>query len=411
VAGFYFVIVIPGLHTSLDRLVSQHARAIAETRPTEATARALARKLDMEVRFEGPDTTWSTDADVPTMEGLTRLRAHHPFTHSFSPRHTYYVASTPRGNYIFSRTFGARFGHAHNHMLLMLLILMIGVFVTAYLVLQRALRPLRLLTAGVTQVGEGHLDVVVPKQSEDEFGALTDAFNHMARRVRDMVRARDQLLLDVSHELRSPITRVKVALAMLPESPQKLAMTSDVDEMEAMVSELLELERLRGGHGIQAARCDLIALVLEMVERYRDRAPGVRLGQAPSTLWLDLDRDRVRTVLRNLLENAVKFSLPDSRPVEITVVEHEQEIAVRISDDGPGIPAGDAERLFEPFFRLDRSRSKKTGGYGLGLSICKRIMEAHGGTITTEAREERGATFVLTFPRPVSGRNPETAAP
>lgn len=396
VGGFYYLIVIPSIHSSMDRLVGRHTRMIAESHPTREQAIELARKLDFEVRFEGPEGTWATDESVPTRAQLVHVWPRTPFAHFLIPKHNYYVVVTPRGSYTFERTFSDHFRNAHSHMLVMLLILMLGVFATAYLVMRNALRPLRLLEAAVHQVGEGQLDVTVRKQSDDEFGVLTDAFNQMARRVRAMIHSRDQLLLDVSHELRSPLTRMKVALAIMPDTPQRQSMTADVAEMEIMVGEVLELERLRGGHGIQTAQADLVALVRELAERFTDRAPGVVVN-APASAWIRIDRERVKTVLRNLLENAVKFSLPDSRPVEVTIHEEPDAVRVRVADDGPGIPEGVADTLFEPFYRLDPSRSKKTGGYGLGLSICRRIMEAHGGAIAIEPRTGRGATFVLTF--------------
>ena len=108
----------------------------------------------------------------------------------------------------------------------------------------------------------------------------------------------------------------------------------------------------------------------------------------------------MRTVFRNLLENAVKYSFSDSRPVELSVVQGTDGVTIRVTDDGPGIPEGDQAQLFDPFFRVDRSRSKKTGGYGLGLSIAKRIEEAHSGTIAVENNGPRGAAFVVTLPLP-----------
>jgi signal transduction histidine kinase len=399
VAGFYFMIIIPGIHHSIDGIVSRHVRMIAENRPTLAQAREIAAKLDMDVRFEGRTGSWTTDEAIPTHAALARMRGQGHRFGLFLPRNAYYLIVTPDGTWIFSRRFGARFARAHNHMVVMLLVLMAGVFATAYTVMRKALRPLRLLETGVREVGEGNLEVVVHKQSDDEFGVLTDAFNQMARRVRAMLRSRDQLLLDVSHELRSPLTRMKVALAMMPESAQRASMAADVAEMETMVTELLELERLREGHGIQTAQTDLVALVREMADRFADRPPGVRVTRAPAGAPAEIDRERIRTVLRNLLENAIKFSLPDSRAVEIAMSEDADGYRIEVSDDGSGIPAGAADTLFEPFFRLDPSRSKKTGGYGLGLSICKRIMEAHGGTIAVAPRPGRGATFVLTLPR------------
>lgn len=277
-------------------------------------------------------------------------------------------------------------------MLWLLLLFVAGVLLAAYAVLQRLLRPLRSLHEGVTRLSEGHLDVALPNRTRDEFGVLTEAFNQMVGRIRDMLRARDQLLLDVSHELRSPLTRMKVALALLPEGDKKRSLATDVAEMEAMITELLELERLRDGRGIRTSRQDLAPILRELAESFQDRAPGVRLFPLP-----EIDPDRIRTVLRNLLENAIKYSLPDSGPVEVSVIDQGETVVVRVTDDGPGIPESDLPQLFEPFFRVDRSRSKKTGGYGLGLSICKRIMEAHGGGISVTNNSGRGASFLLTF--------------
>jgi signal transduction histidine kinase len=138
---------------------------------------------------------------------------------------------------------------------------------------------------------------------------------------------------------------------------------------------------------------------------YSSDQPGVRL-LAPPEIWLDIDREKIRIVLRNLLENARKFSLPDSGPVEITVETDAGNTTVRVCDDGPGIPESDLPNLFEPFYRVDRSRSRKTGGYGLGLSICKRIMEAHGGSISVTNNPGRGASFDLVFNKLAAG-NPQ----
>jgi len=171
-----------------------------------------------------------------------------------------------------------------------------------------------------------------------------------------------------------------------------------VIEMEAMITEILELERLRDGRGIRTERQDLMPILHEIVASFEDRPPGVRIVSAPHQLLLDIDGDRIRTILRNLLENAVKYSLPDSGPVEISFAETADTVIVRVTDDGPGIPEADLGSLFEPFFRVDRSRSKKSGGYGLGLSICKRILEAHGGGIEVENNVgKRGACFTLTL--------------
>jgi signal transduction histidine kinase len=287
----------------------------------------------------------------------------------------------------------------HERLLGLLLVVIVAVVLTAHAFLRHLLRPLRILSEGVARLGEGELDVQLPRRTPDEFGRLTDAFNHMVGRVREMIGARDRLLIDVSHELRSPLTRMKVTLEFLPADEQRARLAGDITEMERMVTALLELERLRMGRGITTAREDLTATLREVAQTIEDHPPGVRVVSPSREIFADVDGEKVRIVLRNLVENAIKYSLPDSRPVEITIVEHAETVVVRVTDDGVGIPACDAERVFEPFFRVDRSRSKGTGGYGLGLSICKRIMDAHGGSIALERGLVRGASFVLTFQR------------
>jgi signal transduction histidine kinase len=207
------------------------------------------------------------------------------------------------------------------------------------------------------------------------------------------------LLVDVSHELRSPLTRMKVALELLPPGEQRTGMAADVAEMERMLAELLELERLRDGRGVDPVRQDLMPIVREAAESIQNRPPGIQVVSMSQEIPVAIDAEKIRMVLRNLLENAVKYSLPDSRAVEVSAAHNGERVVIRVTDDGPGIPERDIANLFEPFFRVDRSRSKKTGGYGLGLSISKRIVEAHGGTIAVENNLKRGASFVLTLPK------------
>jgi signal transduction histidine kinase len=135
------------------------------------------------------------------------------------------------------------------------------------------------------------------------------------------------------------------------------------------------------------------------VESVQNRPPGVQVVATSQEIPVAIDAQKIRMVLRNLLENAVKYSLPDSRAVEVSAAHNGERVIIRVTDDGPGIPERDMASLFEPFFRVDRSRSKKTGGYGLGLSISKRIVEAHGGTIAVENHLNRGASFVVTLPK------------
>lgn len=407
VAGFFWLIVSPNFSLSIDDLARKYAAAIATIAPNRDTAMQIRNSLDVLIRYEDSGGSWSTDNTLPS---IAEVRA--GTAHLSPPWRDYYLVPAPNGGtYLFAWNLIQPMRAVHLRLLLLLLFLMLVVLLSAHAVLKLLLRPVRWLGEGVAQLSDGKLDVVLPVRTRDEFGSLTDAFNRMVRRVREMIQARDQLLVDVSHELRSPLTRMKVALELLPESESKEQVVADVCEMEMLVAELLEMEKLRDSRGLNPSFQDLVPILREVGARFKNRRPGVRVIAASEELLLEINRDKVRTVLRNLLENALKYSLPDSRPVEISAERTDGRVLIRVSDDGPGIPIEHADRIFEPFFRVDRSRSKKTGGYGLGLSICKRIMEAHGGDISFQNSPVRGTSFILTFPEFASKCNRSPGLP
>jgi signal transduction histidine kinase len=395
VLAFVLVYLGPVMNASINGVVHEYVHTVATTAPTYQRAKEIGDRLDVQTRYEGPDGAWATDDKLPT---IAEARRHEPG--SFSGRH-YYVTSAPNGGtYLFAFRISERMRTAHILVPAVVLLLIATVVFAAYGVLKRVLLPVRWLADGVGRLSEGDLNVAVPTRSGDEFGALTDAFNRMVGRVRDMIGARDQLLLDVSHELRSPLTRLKVALELVADPDMKARMAADLAEMEIMIGELLELERLRDGRRISTASQDVVSLLGEVARNYDDRRPSVRVVSTAPKILVDIDRDRMQMAIRNLVENAIKYSLPDSRPVEVSATQNGHHVVIRVSDDGPGIPERDMPNLFEPFFRVDRSRSKKTGGYGLGLSIAKRIVEAHGGTIAVENNAKRGVSAIVTLPNP-----------
>jgi signal transduction histidine kinase len=391
VTWFFMFQMLPAMRRSAEPFVIDAVQRIARAHPNLAEVKRMtaASRLDLAVRYEGPDGTWSTSPWLPPIAQVPP--PHGPM--SFGNED--YVVRLPDGSaYLFVWNFRRRTIGAHQLLLHGLLGLMIVTIVVTYLVLRRMLRPVRTLGDGVARLAAGELDVTLPAPTHDELGAVTRAFNEMVGRVREMIRARDRLLLDVSHELRSPLTRMRVAIELLPEGKARDGMTADIAEMEAMIAELLELERLRDGRGLRTARIDLAPIVREVASAF----PRVRIVSLPAALPVDADGEKLRIVIRNLIENAVKYSLPDSTPVEVSAAIDDAHVVLRVTDDGQGVPEEDRASLFEPFFRVDRSRAKMPAGYGLGLSICKRIVEAHGGTISVQPNAGRGTTFVVTLP-------------
>ena len=271
-------------------------------------------------------------------------------------------------------------------------------FIIAHLVIRRLLKPVRWLAMGVSQLQEGNLEFQIPVRGRDEFSGFTEAFNKMVKRIKEMIEARDRLLLDVSHELRSPLTRIKVALELLPESAERDKISADLAEMETMITEILESERLKNGHGkLTTTDVDLVEVLSKLAAEYQNVTPGVVIKEQPERAHLRLDVDRIKILFKNIIDNAVKYSFPESKPIEITIAHTKNNTTVSVKDDGGGIPQEDLPYIFEPFYRVDRSRAKEKEGYGLGLSLCKKIMEAHGGTIEIVNNRPRGTTVEMVF--------------
>lgn len=394
IGGFFFSVVTPRLHEAVGRLVGDYARVVAAGAPDEKAAAAIRTQVNMDVRYEGPSTGWTTSSWLPSIEAASDPERARTLLGA-----DYAVVPAPQGgHYLFAWHFAGDLTAIHDRFVALVFALMAAIVLVTHATLRKMLQPLRTLGDGVARLSEGQLDVALPVTTSDEFGDLTNAFNRMVTRVRDMVTARDRLLVDVSHELRSPVTRLKVALELLPESDLRGRMGDDLAEMDAMIGELLELERLRDGRGLALGQVDVVALVREVAQRSTGRSPVVEVAASAASLVVRGDPDKLPTVVRNLIDNALKYSLPDSRPVTVAIDAGDGGVWVRVVDDGPGIPEADIESVFEPFFRVDRSRSRRTGGYGLGLSICRRIVDAHGGRISAANNDGRGTTFSVWLP-------------
>ncbi len=285
-----------------------------------------------------------------------------------------------------------------NHLPLLagFVIMLAAVVGSAFWFLQRQLKPLARLHSGVNAVARGELDSRVPVVRNDEIGQISAAFNIMTNRVGEMITDRERLLADVSHELRSPIARMKVALEFMPEGSKKETLARDLKEMGNLVTALLEREELRSRvDQFEGEDTELRPIIAEVITAVANRQPEVEFD-SNFDVWLSADPVLVKLLIKNLVDNAIKFSLPDSRPIIIKLEVEKENIILRVIDDGIGIPTGSEERVFEPFVKLDRARGHRVG-YGIGLNLCQRIVKLHGGTICLQARQPRGTEVVVTL--------------
>lgn len=268
-------------------------------------------------------------------------------------------------------------------------------------------RPLNRLTATAQALGGGDLDARTGLDRGDEIGDLARAMDEMAGRLQRILARERELLADISHELRTPLARIRVALELQAEEEGGLGefldgVEDDLAELEGLVADVLTSARLdltegEAGFAMRPVELDLGETVGASVERFR-RRHGSRAIEV--TMADDLPRPRadqalVRRVIDNLLENAARYS---DAGIELRAEAAAGAVAVTVADRGVGISEEDLPRVFEPFFRGDRSRTRATGGVGLGLTLCRRIVEAHGGLIEARPRPGGGALFRFTLP-------------
>jgi two-component system OmpR family sensor kinase len=248
----------------------------------------------------------------------------------------------------------------------------------------------------VERWGEGDLSVRVPERGNDEVAFLARRFNHAAERVDTLVQSHRSLLANASHELRSPLARIRMGLELMipePSARSRDEITRNIAELDQLVDEILLASRLdaRASDMGTVETVDLTGLAAEEAAR-----TGAELDaeEGEPTVVVQGVAKLLRRALRNLLENARRYS---NGPVAISVRRRGNQAEVRVCDRGPGVPLAERERIFEPFYRL-RGASEREGGVGLGLALVRSITQRHHGGVHCEDNPGGGACFVLMIP-------------
>jgi signal transduction histidine kinase len=270
--------------------------------------------------------------------------------------------------------------------------------------------PLREMAAASRAMARGEHDRRVDVTSADEVGELARAFNTMAAELGEVDRMRRELVANVSHELRTPISGLQATLENLvdgveqPDRQTLVSMHQQVERLGRLVAQLLDLSRLEAdGASLEVRRFDVGSLLDAAVSEARlhaqERRHDVQLVvdlERPD-LAADGDRDRLHQVVANLIDNAIRHSPPAGRVV-VSAGQSDHAVAIAVADQGPGIPAAEAARVFERFYRVDAARSAAEGGSGLGLAIARGIVDLHGGSIHLEQPPGGGCRMVVVLP-------------
>jgi signal transduction histidine kinase len=266
--------------------------------------------------------------------------------------------------------------------------------------------PLREMSVAAAAMARGDYERRVTATSRDEVGDLARAFNAMAADLAEVDRVRRDLVANVSHELKTPITALRAGLenwvdgVATPDQQALRTMLGQVERLGRLVSQLLDLSKLESGAvPLNRQRFMVRPLLDQAVNEAKLHAPQtVELSVlADTTLQANADPERVHQVIANLVENAVRHS-PAGGTVKVQAVRSNGAVQIAVSDEGPGIPDGEEERIFERFYRADASRSRPEGGSGLGLAIARWIIDMHGGEIRAEQAAPSGCRMVVTLP-------------
>lgn len=374
--------------------------------PSLERALEIRKKTALQTRFEGPDSYWTTSDKIPLARDLTNLKVWQE-SPLIKGKILYGVISVVISDNLGTFVFVLAPEHrmplewGQGFIVILAIITATGVFLT-YIAIRLTLSPLRILSDGINRIGDGDLGHVIPENGSIEFIRLAGALNTMSERIRRMLHSREQLLLDVSHELRSPLTRMNLILEFLPDDRERHSLKAEITEMKTMITEILETARFRNGATEpRLEEIDVSDLLTEISAAYTSK-PGLKTVDISEGASIYGDLMLVKMALNNVISNAIKYSGQDGKPVEIFFDQIQDYSVLKIQDYGIGIPFEDQPHIFEPFYRVDKSRSKKTGGYGLGLSLCKTAMEAHGGKIEIESAPGIGTSVSLFFPKKVN---------
>ena len=382
---------VPLLTDYVDRLVAELGSP-----PSVQRAQALTARLPLSVRIDGPVVHWSSKEP---QESERSDAWEYDQRHEGGPRLLERV--TPDGHRVVLGLGDLPWRSQPRLIGWVTLGLLLLITAMAYRYVRRLLRPLDDIRAGAQRFGRGEFDQPIVVRQRDELGDLAAQINTMAQDIHKMLDNKRALLLAISHELRSPLTRARLNAELLPEGTatqtSRDALLRDLAEMRDLIGDLLESERLSGAHvALQRENTDLAALVKSVVAGSDDFA-HVRQELQDGLPAVALDNARLRLAVRNLLDNAVRHGAGAAQAPLVSLKTEGASLKLIVRDFGPGVDEAQLARLAEPFYRTDEARQRSTGGVGLGLYLSRLVAQAHGGGLHFE-NARPGLRAVLSLP-------------
>ena len=266
-----------------------------------------------------------------------------------------------------------------------------------YWLVRRLMDPVRRLRQGAERICAGDLSYRVQVTRTDELGELTASVNQMADSLQSMLEAKRQLLLAISHELRTPVTRAKLQLEFMEDSALRENLRDDINEIDLLISDLIEAERLSTQHSaLIEDDVDFADFIGMLSQQYQDYDGGLLLDLPEHDRAMHIDKLRIRLLLANIVNNAMRHG--QNRPIAIKVSFTESEAVLSVTDQGEGISEEHLKHVREPFYRVDSARQRNTGGFGLGLYLCNLIVQAHDGRLDIDSEPGKGTRVTVYLP-------------
>lgn len=371
--------------------------------PTEEQLKRIAADIGLEIRVEGQGLSLATKPKLPKLD---QLESHH-LKSRFRPKglpgiqghykEYFFSVHERRGyHYVFFLDASGERRELREWVVVLSIALLSALIFMSYLILRKLLRPLKDLDAAVREVSAGKLDSNLAVTGKGELANLAKGFNQMLSSLRNTIEAKQQLVIDVSHELRSPLTRVKLALEMMPEHKAKNLASQDIVAMEDMIALILDQARYATGTvQLSLKKVDLCMLVIKVMEEFNSNR--ITFQNLNESIMLETDEKLLMIVLRNIIANALKYSQDSAGEVLLSLRHLEGRVEFCCQDYGVGIAGENLKKIFEPFYRIDPSRQRKTGGFGLGLAMVKRILDALGAEIVVSSQQGKGTCVRIKF--------------
>ncbi len=385
--------ILPNVERYIDYIIADIG-----TPPDLDTAANLAASLPFEIRVEGPGVDWSSTPRLRPVYSYRLRPAPPPYDGVFIGHHRRdELLLVERGTYRYLFTLDERFNRGSRQRFWVLFVVLGGALLLLYLAIRRLFRPIAAISEQVDKIGDGDLEQRLDESGSRELALLAGGVNRMSERIRSMLDAKSGLLLAISHELRSPLTRMRVNLELLEPGETQQQLIEDLREMEALVGAILESERLGDRHApLNKSRCAVHELIESVIA---DHACRDRIVAKLAPVEAEVDNLRLRLLLKNLLDNAGRYSSPEDGPIEVGLQALQQQLVITVTDAGIGVEADEIPRLTEAFYRPDSARQRDTGGYGLGLYLCHLIVVAHGGEMHIDSVPGQGTGVTVKLAR------------